>query len=574
MKRVLIILVLMIPGLLLFGQEISSFRNLGTCGVLDDDADLAFDPIELNYLEGTNIFTNLSNFSRYDRIYANEGANRLTIGLSTDKCLVENLKRALLFSYYDVKTPNDINFYTDPNSENAQTAFGEIEHTWEEFYDTNGNMLYDMHHSYFQHYQNVDHEKGWNIFLNHAYEISPQLRAGAKLGYMSWNSGHNRSSSNLLDFSHGDYSTHILETQASLPDSDPGVDSLLIMEEITGDFGMGFKENTFQAELAVASQMEKGEISASLLFEIFNSEMETDDAAEYWFTSLDEDEFELESQNDVRSQNGWYAGLGLGYRKILVEAEERKNEGYLSVDGRIGYIGMAAENSEVTTASYDYDGLETGIWEQGLEEKGDQGGFDLGALIRLNYPLNQRTFFGTGLNYHFQSQSMDGEFIYFAEAEESEYLEEGEWLSTVASTWEISGDTRHEVTASQVVVPAGLEYWFANNMKWALRFGSVFTQTSSTGNRTFEPTNSEPQTTTYTSAANPDPVIEYSENTYEMESEHTTTRESETSFCYGLGYKPSENLQIDLMGMFDVESVQIWNTQFFRSLRISFSLRL
>ncbi len=574
MKRVLIIFVLMIPGLLLFGQEIQSFRNLGTCGVLDDDADLAFDPIELNYLEGTNIFTNLSNFSRYDRIYANDGDNHLMIGLSTDKCLLENLKRALLFSYYDVKTPNLIYYSTGPYSENTQTAHGEIEHTWEEFYDTNGNMLYDMHHSYFQHYQDMDYEKGWDIFLNHAYEISPQLRAGLKIGYLRANAGDNRSSSSLLDFDSGDHSTHILETQASLPDSDPGVDSLLVMEEIIGDFSTDGTGNSFQAEFALASQMEKGEISASLLFETINMKMEVDDSAEHHFITLDEDEFELESQNDEFSQNGWYAGLGLGYRKILVEAEERKNEGYLSVDGRIGYTGLAMENSEVTSASYDYDGLETGVWEQGLEEEGDLGGFDLGARIRLNYPLNQRTFFGTGLNYHFQSQSMDGEFIYFSEAGESEYLEEGEWLSTVTNTWEISGDTRSNLTTSKVVVPAGLEYWFANNMKWALRFGSVFTQTSSTGNRTFEPTNSEPQTTIYTSAANPDPVIEYSENTYEMESEHTSTRESETSFCYGLGYKPSENLQIDLMGMFDVESLQIWNTQFFRSLRISFSLRL
>ncbi|MGC9362088.1 MAG: hypothetical protein ACP5F3_04085, partial [Candidatus Syntrophosphaera sp.] len=544
------------------------------CGVLDDDADLAFDPIELNYLEGTNIFTNLSNFSSQDRIYANDGENRLMLGLSTDKCLVENLKRALLFSYYDVKTPNDIYYYPDPNSEDSQTAQGEIEHSWEEFSDTNGNMLYDMHHSYFQHYEDMDYEKGWDIFLNHAYEISPQLRAGVKLGYLRVNAGDNRSSSSLLDFGSGEHSTHILEIQASLPDSDPGVDSLLVMEEIIGDFGTDGKGNSFQAEFALASQMEKGEISASILFEAINMKMEVDDNAEYHYTTLDEDEFELESQNDVLSQNGWYAGLGLGYRKILVEAEERKNEGYLSVDGRIGYTGMAMENSEVTSASYDYDGLETGVWEQGLEEEGDQGGFDLGARIRLNYPLNQRTFFGTGLDYHFQNQSMDGEFIYFSEAEESDYLEEGEWLATVTNTWEISGDTRGKLTTSKVVVPAGLEYWFANNMKWALRFGSVFTQNCASGSRTFEPTNSEPQTTTYTSAANPDPVIEYSENTYEMESEHTSIRESETLFCYGLGYKPSKNLQIDLMGMFDVESVQIWNTQFFRSLRISFSLRL
>ena len=87
--------------------------------------------------------------------------------------------------------------------------------------------------------------------------------------------------------------------------------------------------------------------------------------------------------------------------------------------------------------------------------------------------------------------------------------------------------------------------------------------------------------------------VEYtysSENTYNSTSEMINIKSSQTVFKYGLGCNPTKNLQIDLLGFFNVrettepfdnfdnsdrshESINILNTNFFENLRLSFTLK-
>ncbi|MBW6514599.1 MAG: hypothetical protein K0B87_07575 [Candidatus Syntrophosphaera sp.] len=572
MKRALIIAILASACLVLAGQGISSFRNLSTGGVLDDTADLAFDPIELNYIEGTHIFSNLSNFSSEDRIYANDGANHLLIGLATDKCMLENLKRALLFKYYDLKEPGMIDYYIPGDDRNM--AWGEVENIWQEYYDTNGNGLYDRHYTYSQHYQNWVYDKGWEFFLNHAYEISDKLRAGLKLGWVNETYGHNLCSSELLDFEPGDYSTHTLETLVSLEENDPGIEPFSRSEEITGDFGGELQSGNFLGEFALAKQLDHAELRGSLLLELVDSDLNVEDAAEQIYLAENTNEAESEAWDYKQTKNGFRGGLALGYRKVLKEQERRQDEGYLSLQGSISLVSFDNQISEI--GSYDYNDNETelGSEDYSQEMTGDVSGLEMMARLRLHYPLNRRTWFGTGLAWSHLNHKEEGDYDFHFSSQDDVYLEEGEWLSTQTRSHGISGTTQHNLNETNLVVPVGLEYWFANNLQWALRFGSIFSQSYSTETRFYEPTNVEPVTVTLTSAANPDPQIYYEDNEYEMETQRIITRDSYTNFTYGLGFRPSENLQIDLMGMFRPESTQLWNTSFFRSLRLSFSIRL
>ncbi|MAI85676.1 MAG: hypothetical protein CMF99_00565 [Candidatus Marinimicrobia bacterium] len=76
-------------------------------------------------------------------------------------------------------------------------------------------------------------------------------------------------------------------------------------------------------------------------------------------------------------------------------------------------------------------------------------------------------------------------------------------------------------------------------------------------------------------------IKEYSDGTqelymdddiYESTSEINKTTISSTVFTYGFGFNPMNNLQIDLLGVFNSDA-SILDTDFYKSLQISFSLK-
>ena len=64
----------------------------------------------------------------------------------------------------------------------------------------------------------------------------------------------------------------------------------------------------------------------------------------------------------------------------------------------------------------------------------------------------------------------------------------------------------------------------------------------------------------------------YIDNIYESISEHTKTASSSTGFTFGLGYNPTKNLQIDVLGFLDY-GASILDTGFYKDLRISLTMK-
>ena len=76
-------------------------------------------------------------------------------------------------------------------------------------------------------------------------------------------------------------------------------------------------------------------------------------------------------------------------------------------------------------------------------------------------------------------------------------------------------------------------------------------------------------------------IKEYSDGTqelymdddiYESTSEVSKTTISSTVFTYGFGFNPMNNLQIDLLGVFNSDA-SVLDTDFYKSLQISFTLK-
>ncbi len=135
-------------------------------------------------------------------------------------------------------------------------------------------------------------------------------------------------------------------------------------------------------------------------------------------------------------------------------------------------------------------------------------------------------------------------------------------------------DHTYEYSSYYFTVPVGIEYRFSKNKKWCLRFGSIFSYQRSEVNDAIQikGANAHQVITKYGDGRE---EVEIDDNTYESTTSHRKIAESRTTFFYGLGYNPTDYLQIDLLSFLGTGSdLKILDAEFFRSLRLSFSLKL
>ena len=69
--------------------------------------------------------------------------------------------------------------------------------------------------------------------------------------------------------------------------------------------------------------------------------------------------------------------------------------------------------------------------------------------------------------------------------------------------------------------------------------------------------------------------IDIEDNTYSSSSEQTKTTFSQTDYYYGLGFRPTDNLQIDLLGFLGGygDEEDLLDADFYKQLRLSFTLK-
>jgi len=575
MRKILVLAIILSCLLPLVAQDIWSFRNHSSGGALVDEADLAFDPIEINYLKGTTLFTNLSNMNGSDQIFKNSGSQHLLFGFVSDNCRIsKNLNRALIMKYYDYQTPGAYSFMANPDMDNI-SASGEYNYLWESYSDNNGNYLYDELRSISQNYNSMSYYKGLDFYATLGYKLKRNQRMGIKFGFLQSESGNNRSSKPLLDFATDAPSCDRSDLIQNLPGTDPFVSEFSSLYEDKGDFDTKIEASSFYTELAYGKDMGYYQLSGGIIVNILDDKTKTQDLAnskryiDGIMTQLESESYE----NEINSK-GLYSALKLGLRETKVSAAERINEGFSVLDFQLGLYGTETDESETSESAYKNFSTTHDRYKNTMLENNENSGFDIHVGYRFQYPLNNRTFLGFGSSYYYLDMETEGDFDYQVSSVDSSFTSfDDAWDETEVTSWAISGKTKHAESKAVWKLPVGLEYWFTSNNQWAMRFGSVFTHTTINSSRAYNPDNVEPMTTTFFTPDS-DPLIIVAPNTYVIESEQQKSISSAATYSYGLGYKPNKNLQIDLMGIFETANTDIWNSSFFRNLRLSFTLKM
>ena len=130
-------------GSTLSSQSLISYRGLALGSIIDDDLDLIYDPVDLQFVEGLRLYTNLSNAtSSEEKVFGNQSDDEFLFGISAEGPLLKFLHHSLLIKFQSSETSNPIQIDSDLNGYDDLFGEGTISSEYNAFFgsDTNGNF--------------------------------------------------------------------------------------------------------------------------------------------------------------------------------------------------------------------------------------------------------------------------------------------------------------------------------------------------------------------------------------------------------------------------------------------------
>ncbi len=556
----------------------SSFRNIALGSIIDDDLDLVNDPIELKFVEGSRLYTNLSNLvNTNEEILANNSSDTFLIGYSTKNPFMGNLWNSIFFEFQKTKIANPVQIDSDLNGFDDVFGHGLLSDEFTGYFDINGDGLYDIIEQISQERSDYDEVNQVEFTLNNTYDTG-NFVLGAKIHYSSYSSDEDISydmnfTHHLIEENYNDYTLNQFDNS-----NDHYLNSFL----------------DFQASILLPD-FRGYEVRGDFIFmnQNYSSDQQIND--HYREDYFDPDILDLEDFNIVEdvSKNiverpGNAFTLGTSMRKTFAKATQRKNDGYWKIGGGITLGSYDYSDLDEVTQTYTekyYDGLDTLLTDYLeidtenalIQDNGTQKTTQFSVMGKLNYPLNEKIYFGIGLNYNYQILNRETDFvesienIYDYEILD-EYATAADYITT--ESYSITADRTYEQYNSNFSVPVGIEYKFTNNNKWDLRFGSFFRSVCSTTNDAKVIKDATPFTTE-TIYGDSTFYVDIEDYTYDSTSEQTKSTNSSTNYYYGLGFRPTDNLQIDLLGFLGGigDENDLFNADFYKQLRLSFTLK-
>ncbi|MBU8870997.1 MAG: hypothetical protein KOO60_09075 [Gemmatimonadales bacterium] len=580
-----------------------SFRNQALGGAISDDFDLIYDPIELRFVNGVNVFTNLSNLSNNNELFMDDYSNNeLFLGLSAENPWFNNVWSSVLFKFRDYRTPGYVSF--DRGEDLSASGYGYLEGEYSGYLDSNLDGLLDTYNTYSYMEEDYTEEKNYDFILNNSAEISGlvvglRFAKGHNEESETWANGYGEYEDEEEEYWNWGQSTYSWTERNHLLDE--GLDTAFTSQ--SGDFD-NLYERSYTSLSASAMDPDfwgSYELRGDLHF---TSYLETDNSMGV-YSRTDEDyntehdayltnDYLDYSQNEVGEYDGSELGFAISLRKTFDQQAERKNDGFWKVGmgGSLGsYDYLDHQDVTRTAVGERFDGFgqdnsdylmdENLIQSESNDGTADTKGFYLGGL--LNIPANEEVYFGIGAYFNKMSQTGDlanlGNMSYttIRTVYEDSFTEEDDASDYVSVTTDAKvADHTLEYFSTSMFIPVGLEWKFTKSNKWAMRFGANFNAVRYTWNDLYQITSKD---TAVTETVYGDGVVEVAtgENEYISTTNQREFSETTVEYCYGLGYQPNENLQVDLLTIFDDTndrpSDEIWTTGYLRRLRLSFSLK-
>lgn len=584
-----------------YGQVPVSFRSQALGGIVNDDLDLVYDPIELHFVPGIRLYTNLSNLtSGREQVLNDISDNEFLGGVSWKYPIRIPLNGAILVRYQNAYFADTVFIDQELDGYTDMMGNGDVRNAFSGYYDTNNDGLYDLRKAVVQRKYNFSRQKHTAFVINHSANL-----AGMVLGFRiaaDYRESETPRASTILGSRQG----VLLGAAPADPSFSLNYGDFSIPEDFqqfrwteSGDFSSNTTAQTMDLHLSAMKPIafwkwDTTEVRLDINYFKQKESEESRDSyrGEYAYFEREIQDYrnsynENENWDALRETSGSGMGFGVAVKRVFQRASERKNDGFWELLASYG------------TASFDYtyryanpfsseenyfDGADTlsTDYETTLEshssssDAGDETHRQYLMMGRMNLPLGERVFLGMGFRWQRFSLERTTLAQYGFTLEKNHQTLDNVLADDFQRTESFSRQADHIFRYWETIfqIPVGIEYAFTKNRKWYLRFGSVFTYRKTVQDDAYQVTQAKPYVTTVRYGDGTE-TVEVDDNVYQSTSQRTENSRSETRFFYGLGYYPTDYLQIDLVSFLGTnDDITSFNPAFFRSLRLSFVVKL
>ena len=572
-------------------QNMVSYRGLSLGNIIADDLDLIYDPIELQFVEGVRVYTNLSNAtSGEEKLFGNISDDQFLFGISAEGPFLNFIHHSFLIKFQKSEIPNSISIDSDLDGYNDSYGTGSLTNEYNAFYDSNGDGIFDLRQINSQHKSNITKNDDYSFILNNSFELW-FFSMGVKLSLGDFENSGNTSSvplgsanSVLLGANIGDPT---FEKSLSNFLLDIGENNFVLTEN--GDFQTINKSNFSRIDVSGMFEIGDFEIRGDASFSSDKnvSEINKMYSGQYEYfqnDSIDYEDFYSESDSylSLTEEGGSTIGYGGSLKYIFNYQDERKNDGFWKIGFSMGLGTFDYDASILSNYLNNESRYNVSFYDENIEaetdnsteisDKGTKSITSYALNSSLNIPINDDVHFGIGaIVSHNETSRIT---LYNEEINNllvNAFTDTAMDNYTITENYALVADRNHDVSETKYILPTGLEYRLGQQNQFSLRVGSIFQLASLEIKDSKEIKESDPFTW----------IKEYSDGTqelymdddiYESTSEVSKTTISSTVFTYGFGFNPMNNLQIDLLGVFNSDG-SILDTDFYKSLQISFTLK-
>ena len=590
-KFFLTILMILNVNSLLNSQNLISYRGLALGNIITDDLDLIYDPIDLQFVEGVRVYTNLSNAtSGEEKLFGNVSDDEFLFGISAEGPFLNFMHHSLLIKFQKSETSIPVEIDSDLDGYNDFYGTGSLTNEYNAFYDLDEDGLFDLKQMISQNKSNITNNNNYSFILNNSFELW-FFSMGLKLSVGDFKNSRNTSSVEL-----GSMNSVLLGANADDPTFEKSLSNFLLdinEDNFTlaenGDFKSLDKFNFSRIDVSAMFEIGDFEIRGDLNLSSSQNIFEINDiySGEYEYFENESIEYEdsyseSDSYLSLIEEGGSSIGYGGSLRYTFDYQDERKNDGYWKIGfsmglGTFNYDASILSNYLNNELRHDGSFYDENI---DVETNNNTKITDVGTKNEtlyalnssLNIPINENAHFGIGA---FISHNETSRMTLYNEEINNllvkAFTDTAIDNYTTTETYVLAADRNHDVSETRYIFPTGLEYRLGRQNQFSLRFGSIFQLSSLTIKDKKEINESEPFTRTK----------EYSDGTQELYMDDDifeSTKEvnistiSSTIFTYGFGFNPMNNFQVDLLGIFNSDA-SILDTDFYKSLQISFTLK-
>lgn len=577
-----------------------SFRSSATGGVFRDDFDNDTDPIFLLDNANWRLYTNLSNLTtNREEIFGDLTDDIYLLGISGDfRNLCRFLKfkedwrmrSALLIELSNAKRPGYVNL--DLDSDGILDVWGEgyISGQMVKMFDVDFDNFYDTKVTYSMSADRTEIFKSRDWLFNQGLD-NGTLKLGLSIihygfgdNYFETNTSRGAFQFAPVAFGHPSFTKDVRWDSLSTRE-------VFHKEVEKGEFSTINKTPTTSFVLAGERQLtDKLDVRFDLGFDKVTKEYTVNDFYTYSWDESSGDtiidrwsEWERVRVDDPRGGNlvslsnletyHWngdvYTEIGLGIRFGTLDVNCDTTDDYSYSEE-----GMLAGNVEKTTQTYSCQTM----------DKGDNKVRNLIFRTRTEAKLGERLRLGMAMFLDYSPNEVTSTRD-FSERGVLTYDDGDEVPDDVDDyTTTITGSKKADVTIKDkrtvVTLPVGLEYGIDGDNRWVLRVGAVHRiekRTLTTEELVKEKIARE--TKTVYGDGTVDTTID--DLSYLSSKESRETLNQTTTFMYGLGWRATKNLQVDLLGFFGTgvdphavnDNESIFDSNFYRSLKLSLTLK-